>query len=394
MLMKCEVNVLIEKHKEILQPLNSKKSQSAMLVGGCVRDFLMYGKISEDTDISTTLTPDEVKDVLHKWKTGNYVDNIVILDRDERYGTIVVLFNGARYEITTTRADIACFGRQAKVEFCKDFRTDSMRRDFTMNALYLSIDGEIFDYHGGLQDLQQSKVVFIGDADKRIKEDYLRILRFFRFSTKFDNFDFDGNILSVLKENIGGLANVSRERVKNEIWKMLSYSKWFEGLLALKNNGFIKDVFLLPNEVQMQNNGNMFYNSQQQAECKEYQYEVAKLLYFFKYNEIVVRHLFETLKFTNHEKKIAELALELMSKTNQGTIFSVDVKLKLFHTEKKLVEQILPIFSYEMQMKINNFYKNIKPLPITSQELIQQGFQGKQLGEKIKQLEMDWVDKF
>ena len=83
-----------------------------------------------------------------------------------------------------------------------------------------------------------------------------------------------------------------------------------------------------------------------------------------------------------------------MSKTNQGTIFPVDVKLKLFHTENQLVEQILPIFSHEMQMKINNFYKNIKPLPITSQELIQQGFQGKQLGEKIKQLEMDWVDKF
>ena len=118
------------------------------------------------------------------------------------------------------------------------------------------------------------------------------------------------------------------------------------------------------------------------------------MLYFFKYNEIVVRHLFETLKFTNHEKKIAELALELMSKTNQGTNFAVDVKLKLFHTEKKLVEQILPIFSYDLQLKINNFYNNIKPLPTTSRELIKQGFQGKQLGEKIKQLEMEWVDKF
>ena len=392
--MKNKVSVLIEKHKDILQLLNSQKSQSAMLVGGCVRDFLMYGKISEDTDISTTLTPDEVKDLLWKWKTGNKMDDVVILDRDKQYGTIVVLFNGVRYEITTTRADIACFGRQAKVEFCQDFQADSMRRDFTMNALYLSIDGEIFDYHEGLQDLQQSKVVFIGDADKRIKEDYLRILRFFRFSTKFDNFDFDGNILSVLKENIGGLANVSRERVKNEIWKMLSYSQWFAGLQAIKNSGFIKDVFSLTEEAQMQNNYNMFYDNKQNVEGKEYQYEVAKLLYFFKYNEIVVRHLFETLKFTNHEKKIAELALELMSKTNQGTIFSVDVKLKLFHTDNKLVEQILPILSNEMQMKINNFYKNIKPLPITSQDLIQQGFQGKQLGEKIKQLEIDWVDKF
>ena len=218
--MKNKVSVLIEKHKEILQLLNSQKSQSAMLVGGCVRDFLMYGKISEDTDISTTLTPDEVKDLLWKWKESNKIDNVVILDRDKQYGTIVVLFNGVRYEITTTRADIACFGRQAKVEFCKDFPADSMRRDFTMNALYLSIDGEIFDYHEGLQDLRQNKVVFIGDADKRIKEDYLRILRFFRFSSKFDNFDFDGNILSVLKENIGGLANVSRERVKNEMWKL------------------------------------------------------------------------------------------------------------------------------------------------------------------------------
>ena len=392
--MKNKVSVLIEKHKEILQLLNSQKSQSAMLVGGCVRDFLMYGKIPEDTDISTTLTPDEVKGLLWKWKTGNKIDNVVILDRDKQYGTIVVLFNGVRYEITTTRADIACFGRQAKVEFCKDFPADSMRRDFTMNALYLSIDGEIFDYHEGLQDLRQNKVVFIGDADKRIKEDYLRILRFFRFSTKFDNFDFDGNILSVLKENIGGLANVSRERVKNEIWKMLSYSQWFAGLQAIKNSGFIKDVFSLPDVAEIQNDDNMFYDNKQNVEGKEYQYEVAKLLYFFKYNEIIVRYLFETLKFTNHEKKIAELALELMSKTNQGTIFPVDVKLKLFHTEKKLVEQILPIFSNEMQMKINNFYKNIKPLPITSQELIQQGFQGKQLGEKIKQLEIDWVDKF
>ena len=250
--MKNKVSVLIEKHKDILQLLNSQKSQLAMLVGGCVRDFLMYGKIPEDTDISTTLIPDEVK---------NKMDDVVILDRDKQYGTIVVLFNGVRYEITTTRTDIACFGRQAKVEFCKDFQADSMRRDFTINALYLSIDGEIFDYHGGLQDLKQNKVVFIGDADKRIKEDYLRILRFFRFSTKFDNFDFDGNILSVLKENIGGLANVSRERVKNEMWKMLSYSKWFEGLLALKNTGFIKDVFLLPNGAEMQNDDNMFYDS-------------------------------------------------------------------------------------------------------------------------------------
>ena len=389
------VDILIEKHKDILQLLNSTNPQSAMLVGGCVRDFLMYERISDDTDISTTLTPNEVKDILLKWKTENTNNKIIILDRDKQYGTIVVLFNGVRYEITTTRADIACFGRQAKVEFCKDFQADSMRRDFTINALYLSMDGKIFDYHGGLDDLKNNRVVFIGNADNRIKEDYLRILRFFRFSTKLNNFNFDGSVVSVLKKNISGLTNVSRERIKNELWKMLSYEKWFEGILALKKHNFITTIFLLEDDIATQDDDKLFYIPKlDNGSHQNIQYEVVKILYFFKYDVDVIHGFFDTLKFTNYEKKIAELALELMSKTNQGTNFAVDVKLKLFHTEKKLVEQILPIFSYDMQLKINNFYNNIKPLPTTSQELIKQGFTGKQLGEKIKQLEMEWVDKF
>lgn len=386
---------LIEKHNEILQLLNSEKSRSTMLVGGCVRDFLMYGKISNDTDISTILTPDKVKELLQKWKTNNTTGKIVILDRDMQYGTIVVLLNDVRYEITTTRADIVCFGRKAKVEFCQDFKEDSKRRDFTINALYASIDGEIFDFHNGLHDLNRRSIVFIGDADKRIKEDYLRILRFFRFSTKFNNFNFSDNVLSVLKNNIAGLINVSRERIKSELWKMLSYEKWFDGMMVLKKNGFIADVFLLPENVPIQNDCDYFwYNRNNKENNDENQYEVAKLLYFFKYDKKLINHFFDTLKFTNYEKKIAELAFDLLSKTNQGVFFSTNAKLKLFHTDKELVKRILPIFSHDMQLKIHNFYKNIQPLPTTSQELMQQGFQGKQLGEKIKQLELEWVDKF
>ena len=110
-----DIEKLVEKHRDILQIISKNESKTSKLVGGCVRDFLQFGIFADDIDISTTFLPDEVIELLKNYKKANKNKDVVILDKDKKYGTIVVLIDNVRYEITTTRADIACFGREAKV---------------------------------------------------------------------------------------------------------------------------------------------------------------------------------------------------------------------------------------------------------------------------------------
>ncbi|HJD59851.1 MAG TPA: CCA tRNA nucleotidyltransferase, partial [Rickettsia endosymbiont of Omalisus fontisbellaquei] len=161
-----------KEYKKILSLLNEKGQ--ARLIGGCVRDALL-GKNSYDIDIATDLIPSEVTNILSK-------ATIKVIPTGLKFGTITAILNNEKFEITTLRKDIECNGRHAKVVFTNDFAEDAARRDFTINALsYCPFKNEIYDYFDGFKDLQQEKVVFIGEALDRIKEDYLRILRFFRF---------------------------------------------------------------------------------------------------------------------------------------------------------------------------------------------------------------------
>ena len=195
-----------------LQALNGE-GEETRLVGGAVRDLIL-GLKAEDVDLATTARPDEV--IRRAGVAGFKVAATGI-----SHGTVTLIMDGRTIETTTLREDVETDGRHAKVAFGRDFAADALRRDFTINALSLSPDGLVHDPVGGLDDLAAGRVRFIGDADARIREDYLRILRFFRFSARFGEGALDAKGLSAAIRNRLAIAGLSRERVRVETLKLV-----------------------------------------------------------------------------------------------------------------------------------------------------------------------------
>ena len=192
----------IKEAKVIFSCLNKiGKESNVRFVGGCVRKVLC-GENIDDVDLATSLEPDEVKKRLNK-------EDIKVVDTGIAHGTVTAILNKKKFEITTLRKDISTDGRHANVEFTSSWEQDALRRDFTINAIYVDIEGRIFDPQNGITDLQNGKIKFIGNPDERIQEDYLRILRYFRFFAQYSKIEFDQNIIRSIKKYIDGLNKIS-----------------------------------------------------------------------------------------------------------------------------------------------------------------------------------------
>jgi poly(A) polymerase len=184
-------------------------------VGGCVRNSLLQ-KENTDIDLATVKKPQEVMNLLKN-------ANIRVVETGIKYGTVTAVIDGQAFEITTLRRDLKCDGRYAEVEFTDDWEEDASRRDFTINAMSCDLDGKLYDYFSGKEDLAAGLVRFVGDANKRVEEDVLRILRFFRFNAYFAH-DFDSldkaslDACVMLAKN---LPKLSGERISNEMFKLL-----------------------------------------------------------------------------------------------------------------------------------------------------------------------------
>ena len=223
----------LEETKLIFSVLeNQDKGNKLMFVGGCVRKLLNKESVS-DIDIATNLIPDEIKNILRE-------NNINFIETGIAHGTITIVINKIKFEITTLRKDVSTDGRHAHVEFISDWETDAKRRDFTINAIYSDLKGEIYDPLGGLKDLENRIVKFIGDPDERIREDYLRILRYFRFYTQYSNHQHDIEIIQVIKKNLNGIKKISKERILDELFKILNLNNFYE----LFNDKFSCSVIL------------------------------------------------------------------------------------------------------------------------------------------------------
>src|SRR6516225_2607432 len=196
----------------VLAMLNSD-GEEARVVGGAARNALMGLPLS-DIDIATTALPDEV---LRRAAAAGLKAVPTGID----HGTITLIADGTPFEVTTLRQDVETFGRKAKVAFGRDWKVDAERRDFTMNALSISADGVVHDYVDGLADLKARRVRFIGDPARRIAEDYLRILRFFRFQASYAHGAPDAAGLHASIVARDGLRTLSRERVRAELMKLL-----------------------------------------------------------------------------------------------------------------------------------------------------------------------------
>ena len=219
---------------EVEKVFNAFSENSIFLVGGCVRDTLMNKSVT-DIDFATPCEPLEVIEILSKSKI-NYVDIGI------KFGTVTAIINDKKYEITSFRKDISTDGRHAEVEFSKEMESDAARRDFTVNALYTDTDCKIYDFFNGQEDLKNNFLRFIGDPQARIKEDYLRIMRFFRFLTSHDAQSLDDNLLSVLKEEVKNLSIISKERLWDEFTEILKAENPLSVLKLMQENSIFENI--------------------------------------------------------------------------------------------------------------------------------------------------------
>ncbi len=200
------------------------------IVGGAVRDSLL-GLPVTDVDLATALHPEAVIDRLEAAR-------IKAVPTGLDHGTVTAVADGKNYEITTLRRDVATDGRRAKVAFSTDWKEDAARRDFTINALYADpATGEVFDYFGGLADLDEGTVRFIGDANERIAEDHLRILRYFRFLARFGEGAVDADAIAACAANANSLMALSRERIAGELLKLLALPDPRQSVALMVRNG-------------------------------------------------------------------------------------------------------------------------------------------------------------
>ena len=211
----------------------------ARFVGGVVRNSLMGREVS-DIDIATPLTPDEVTKRLEATKLKAVPTGV-------EHGTITAISNGRPYEVTTLRRDVSTDGRRAVVTFTTDWAEDAQRRDFTMNALYADATGEVFDTVGGVADLKAGRVRFVGDPVTRIREDFLRILRLFRFHAWYGKSEIDKPALQACAAEKAGLRQLSGERIAKEMLKLLAAEDPVPVLRSMAATGILSEV--LPGEL-------------------------------------------------------------------------------------------------------------------------------------------------
>lgn len=219
------------RHKNELRELFATIGEPIRFVGGCVRDTIK-GLPVKDFDLATPSLPETT---LAAAEEAGYR----VIPTGLQHGTVTVVIDGEPYEITTLRADLETDGRHATVGFVRDYYTDAARRDFTMNAMSVDMDGNLHDYFGGFDDLQAGKVIFVGDMDRRIEEDYLRILRFYRFRAGYggnEGLDYDKGIA----RHVNGMNRISGERIWSELSRIITtaYYAW-PTVRAMNHNGLL-----------------------------------------------------------------------------------------------------------------------------------------------------------
>lgn len=211
-------------------------------VGGAVRNTLLGLEVTE-VDLATTALPKMVMTLARK-------AGLKAIPTGIAHGTVTVVADGESFEVTTLRRDVETFGRRATIAFTEDWAEDAMRRDFTLNALYADADGTLYDPLGGYEDLIAGRVRFIGEADARIEEDYLRILRFFRFNAYYGKEPLDAAGLAACVRQHEGIVKLSAERVAGELRRILVAPHAFTAIEALFDYGLLSDLLSAPPRLQ------------------------------------------------------------------------------------------------------------------------------------------------
>ena len=368
---------------------NYNETSEIRYVGGCVRKILNDEK-TDDIDLATNLTPDQVKQCLDK-------NQIKFFETGIEHGTITAVIDDQNFEITTLRKDVKTDGRHAVVEYTTNWKEDSLRRDFSINSIYSDLDGNLYDPNSGHKDLNVGIIKFIGDPETRIKEDYLRIIRYLRFYTEYSKIDHEINIIKIIKKNIEGLGKISKERQFNELKKILK----LDNFLKLFKNKTSCELFSLifPQLKNFKKLSKLSKPQEKILKNKSLNFVISFLVidetdnsdYFvYKYN--LPNELKDKINFLKNNSLNKDRTKIFNKKDLQkifyyegksSTIDLIDFNLLYFKQSKKLSE----LKTY--------FEKLDKPeFPIKAQLLINDyGLkEGRELGQKLKNLEMKWIE--
>ena len=280
----------------------NQEGEETRLVGGAVRNAIL-DEATSDIDLATTMLPAETMRRAEKagWKA---------VPTGFEHGTVTIIRAGQAFEVTTLREDIATDGRRAEVRFGRDFRHDAARRDFTVNALSLGQDGQVHDYFNGLADLAARRLRFIGDPDQRIREDYLRSLRFFRFSARYAEGLDEAGLAAVIRQR-AGLSGLSRERIRQEMLKLLMAPRVVPVIAEAEKHGLLSEVLGLP-VFQDRLAARLGFAQVARPEFQE-QAEVPllpRLAALLVEGEASVAHLRDSLRLTNAEEKWLSALIE------------------------------------------------------------------------------------
>ena len=368
---------------------NYNETSEIRYVGGCVRKILNDEK-TDDIDLATNLTPDQVKQCLDK-------NQIKFFETGIEHGTITAVIDDQNFEITTLRKDVKTDGRHAVVEYTTNWKEDSLRRDFSINSIYSDLDGNLYDPNSGHKDLNVGIIKFIGDPETRIKEDYLRIIRYLRFYTEYSKIDHEINIIKIIKKNIEGLGKISKERQFNELKKILK----LDNFLKLFKNKTSCELFSLifPQLKNFKKLSKLSKPQEKILKNKSLNFVISFLVidetdnsdYFvYKYN------LPNELK-----DKINFLKNNLLNKDSTKIFNKKDLQ-KIFYYEGKsstidLIDFNLLYFKQSKKLsELKTYFEKLdKPeFPIKAQLLINDyGLkEGRELGQKLKNLETKWIE--
>ena len=376
--------------RQVFEAINSYSSESEIrYVGGCLRKIINNEEV-DDIDLATNLNPSEISEVLRKNKINFYESGI-------EHGTITAVIDDNKFEITSLREDILTDGRHAKVKFSKDWKLDASRRDFTINSIYSDSDGNLFDPFDGKNDLEKGEINFIGDVEKRIKEDYLRILRYLRFFLNYSKKPHNQKIIKIIKINISGIAKISKERLLDELKKLLK-SKYLDKLS--KDRFGLELILLVFPELK---NIKSVLNS-----LKDKKIILEKIDFIFILSLMTIDdsdnldYFLYKYNISNKDKKRMKIINEFYREKKETKHLNETKLNRVFYYNGK--QAALDILNFKIikskttnkeLLRLRKLFKNkdILNLPVGADTLMSKYKipEGRQLGIKLKLIEEEWV---
>jgi len=377
--------------KKVFKVIEEFSSTSEIrYVGGCVRKVI-NNEVIDDIDLAVNLNPDEVSKILKE-------NNIKFYKTGIDHGTITALINNQKFEITSLRKDISTDGRHAKVEFSNDWNEDASRRDFTINSIYADIDGNLFDPFNGKKDLENGEIKFIGNVEKRIKEDYLRILRYIRFFLNYSNKKHNVKVTRIIKKNLQGFSKISPERLLDE-FKKLVRSK---GFLKLTKDKFCFEIInlIFPQFKNLSIFRNL--NSFAKDNIKNVDFIFLISLMIIDGSDNVDYFIYKFNISKKDQKRLLLLNNFFSNKINNKTFSKNNLQKILYFNEKQSLLDLINFQIFKSKkvdkklLEMIEFFKDKEPplLPVRAITLMNKYNipEGKKLGIMLKKIEKKWLD--